>query len=109
MWRALDQRLPGDGERQHEGVQGEHVKQAIHAVLVKQHETDQHHAPGQHMCDIKSEILHHRLRVTNMSRVASRASMRAAPRNSGTRKTRILAIAVSKSASRKPPAASLPA
>src|SRR3546814_17006268 len=42
-----------------------------------------------------------------MSKVASSPSMRAAPRKSGTRTTRILAIAVSNTASRKTPAESL--
>jgi hypothetical protein len=46
------------------------------------------------------------LRDTKSRIMARSPSIRAAPRNSGTRKTRILAIAVSNSASRNPAAAS---
>src|SRR5690606_12764325 len=105
--RVLDERLPGDRERQDERVQGVDVEQAEHAVLVEQHEADQDQAAGEQVRDVEVERVHQRLRDTNSRSVASRPSIRAAPRNSGTRNTRILAIEVSNTASRKPPTASL--
>ena len=84
-------------------MQREDVEQPEHAVLVEQHEADQHEAAGQHMGEIEDEPLHQKLRDTNSSSVPSRPSISATPRNSGTRKTRILAIDVSNRASRKPP------
>jgi hypothetical protein len=50
-----------------------------------------------------------KLRDTNSNSVPSRPSMKATPRKSGTRKTRIPAIEVSKKTSRKPPTSSLAA
>ena len=49
----------------------------------------------------------YRLLETNSSSVPSSPSISAAPRKAGTRNTRILAMAVSNTASRKPPSASL--
>ena len=34
--RVLDIGLPGDGQRQHDGMQGEDVEERIHAVLVEE-------------------------------------------------------------------------
>src|SRR5207244_2048845 len=99
--------LPRDRQRQHEGMQCEDIEQCVEPVLIELHEANQHQRAGQHMGDVEADVAHHRLRETNSRRVASRPSIRAAPRNSGTRKTRILAIDVSNSASRKPPIASL--
>ena len=65
-------------------------------------------AAGKQMSDIEGEAVHQRLRETNSKSVPSRASMSAAPRKSGTRKTRILAMAVSNTARRMPQTASLP-
>ena len=89
-------------------MQGEDVEQREHAVLVEQHEAHQHHAAGEHVGDVEWRLVHQKLRDTNSSSVPSKPSIRAAPRNSGTRKTRILAIDVSNRTSRKPPTASLP-
>ena len=50
-------------------------------------------AAGEQMRDVEGEAVHHqKLRDTKSSSVASRPSINAAPRNSGTRNTRILAI-----------------
>ncbi len=64
-------------------------------------------AAGEQMRDVEGEAVHHKLRDTKSSSVPSRPSISAAPRKSGTRNTRILAIEVSNTASRKPPTASL--
>ena len=108
MRRVLDVGLPGDRRREHDGVQREHVEQPEHAVLVEQHEAHQHQAAGQHVRDVERRPAHQKLRDTNSSSVPSRPSMSAMPRKSGTRNTRILAIEVSNSTSRKPPTTSLP-
>src|SRR5579863_9046614 len=100
-------RLPSDRQRDGEGVEGEDVEHAEHPVLVEQRETQEHEAAGEEVGDIESESGHHRLCETNRRRVPSRPSMSAAPRNSGTRKTRILAMVVSNSARRTAPTASL--
>ena len=105
--RVLDVGLPRDRERDHQRMQREDVEQAEHAVLVQQHEAHQHQAAGEQVGDVEGEAVHHTLRETNRSSVASRPSISAAPRKSETRNTRILAIAVSNTASRKPPTASL--
>src|SRR5438552_6105925 len=107
MRRILDVRLPRHRHRDHEGVQGEEVEQAEHAVLVEQQETHQHQAAGEQMRDIEGEPVHQPPRETKRSRAARRPSMSAAPRNSETRKTRILAMTVSNTASTNPPTASL--
>ena len=104
--RMLDMRLPGDRERDHQRVQREIVHQAGHAVLVEQHEAHQHETAGQQVRDVEGEAVHQPARVTNSSSVARKPSISAAPRKSGTRNTRIFAIAVSNTASTKPPAAS---
>src|SRR6266568_1066871 len=104
---ALDGRLPRHRYRNHKGMQGKDVDQAEHAVLVKQHEAHQHEAAGEQVREIQCEAIHHTPRETKRSNAASRPSMRAAPRKSDTRKTRILAVTVSKTANRKPPAISL--
>src|SRR5690606_16848946 len=108
MRGILNMGLPRDGERQHDRVQRKNIEQAEHAVLVEQQEADQHQAASQKVGDIECERLHQKLRETNSSKVPRNPSISAVPRNSGTRNTRILAIEVSKKASRKPPTASLP-
>ena len=50
------------------------------------------------MGDVEVDPAHQKLPDTKRSSVASRPSIKAAPRNSGTRNTRILAIDVSNSA-----------
>ena len=109
MRRVLDEGLPGDGKREHQGVQRKHVEQRIKPVLVQHHEADQDEPAGERMRDVEGEAvhLHQKLFDTNRRRVPSRPSMSAAPRNCGTRKTRIFAVAVSNSARKKPAAASL--
>src|SRR5580704_3744396 len=109
MRRVLDEGLPGNGKREHECVQREDVEQRVQPVLVQHHEADQDQPTGQRMRDVKGEAvhLHQKLLDTNRSRVPSRPSISAAPRNCGTRNTRIFAVAVSNSARKKPAAASL--
>ncbi len=110
MRRVLDERLPGDRRRQHQSVQRVDVEQRVEPVLIELHEAHQHQRAGEHVSDIEREAVHgaHRLPDTNSSRMASRPSISAAPRYCGTRNTRILAMAVSKTASSTPPVASLP-
>ena len=109
MRGALDFGLPGDRDRENQRMQREHLEQREHAVLVQQQKADQDQPAGQQVRDIELQIGvgHYRTWVTNISRVASRASISAAPRKTGTRKTRILAMLVSKMASRYPATASL--
>ena len=106
---VLDKGLPCDGQRQHQGMKGKHVEQRIEPVLIQHHQADQHQPAGQRMRDVEGEAvhLHQKLLDTNRSRVPSRPSISAAPRNCGTRKTRIFAVAVSNSARKKPATASL--
>src|SRR5882724_3644140 len=91
MRRALQIGLPGDRARQRTGMQREHVEQGEHPVLIQQQEAQEDHGAREQMSNI----------------VASSPSMSAMPRNSGTRKTRILAMAVSNTTSRNASAASL--
>ena len=84
------------------------VEQRVEAVLIELQEADQHQRAGEQMGDVEIDPAHQKLPDTKRSSVASRPSISATPRNSGTRNTRILAIDVSNSASRKPPTASLP-
>ncbi len=109
MGRILDEGLPGNRERQHQGMEREYVEQRIEPVLIQHHQADQHQSAGQRVRNVEGEAvhLHQKLLETNSSRVPSRPSMNAAPRNCGTRNTRIFAVAVSNSASRKPASASL--
>ena len=109
MGRVLNIGLPGDRKREHYGMERKDVEQRIKPVLVQHHETDQDQPASERMRDVKGEAvhLHQKLFDTNRRRVPSRPSMRAAPRNCGTRKTRIFAVAVSNSARKKPAAASL--
>ena len=46
MRRVLDMRLPGDRQRQHEGVQPQHIQQAVRRILVQHQEADQHQPPA---------------------------------------------------------------
>src|SRR5437763_4415725 len=106
MRRVLDVRLPRHRHRDDQRVQGEDVEQAEHAVLVEQHEAHQHQTAGEHVRNVEGEGIHQPPRETKRSSAASSPSISAAPRNSETRNTRILAITVSNTASRNPPAAS---
>ena len=54
--RVLDVGLPGDRQRQHEGVQREDVEERVEAVLVEQHEAHQHQAAGEQMGDVEDEM-----------------------------------------------------
>ena len=51
--RVLDVRLPRHRHGDDEGVQGEDIEQAEHAVLVEQHEAHQHQAAGEHMRNVE--------------------------------------------------------
>jgi hypothetical protein len=99
--------LPGHGESQHHRLQCEDVQQRIKAVLIKQHEADQHQTARQEMGDVEGEALHFRVLVTNNSNAPRKPSIRAAPTKSGARKTRILAMLVSNTPSATPATASL--
>src|SRR5262249_17818842 len=107
MRRVLDIGLPGNRERDDEGMQREGVKEAEHAVLVEQHEAHQDEPSGKEMRDIEDEPVHQRLRETKSRSVPSSPSMSATPMKLGSRKTRILAMVVSNTARRAPPTASL--
>ena len=108
MRRVLRGGLPGDRRRQHQRMQREDIEQRVEPVLIDQHEADQHQRAGEQMGDVEGQAVHggYRLPETNSNNVASRPSISAAPRNSGTRNTRILAIAVSNTASSSPKPAS---
>src|SRR4029078_1583359 len=90
-------------------MQREHVEQRVKPILVQHHEADQNESAGKSTGDVEVEAvhLHQKLLETNKSSVPSRPCISAAPRNCGTRKTRIFAVAVSNSASKKPAMASL--
>src|SRR5207302_7925111 len=109
MRGVLDIGLPGHGKRENQGMERKHVEQRIKPVLVQHHEADQDERACERMRDVEGEAvhLHQKLLDTNSSSVPSRPSISAAPRNCGTRKTRIFAVAVSNSASEKPATASL--
>ena len=94
--------LPGDRQRQHDRLQREDVEQRVKAVLIEQHEADQHQAARQQMRDVEGEALHFRVLETNNSSAPRKPSIRAAPTKSGTRKTRILAMLVSNTPSATP-------
>jgi len=107
MRRLLNVGLPRHGERDDERMQREDIDEGKDAVLVQQHEADEHEAAGEEVGDVQFQMAHYTLRETNRSNAASKPSIRATPRKSETRNTRILAVTVSKTASRKPPTASL--
>ena len=107
MRRILDVGLPGHRERQHEGMQRVCVEQRIEPILIELEEAHQHQRTRKQVGDVETQPAHHRPRDTNRKSVASSPSISAAPRNSGTRNTRILAIEVSNSTSKRPPIASL--
>ena len=66
-----------------------------HPVLVEQHEADQDHAAGEQVGDVELEARAHIDLDTNSSSVPRKPSIRAPPRNSPTRNTRILAMVTS--------------
>ena len=106
MRRALQIGLPGDRARERKGVEREHVEEREHAVLIQQQEAQENHGARQQMGDIAVERTHRETFETNSRIVPSSPSMSAMPRNSGTRNTRILAMAVSNSTRRNASAAS---
>ena len=108
MWRMLDEGLPGHRQCQYGRMERVDIEQRVEAILVQHQEAHQHQRTGEEMRDVEFKSVHQKLLDTNRSSVASNASIKAAPRNSGTRKTRILAMDVSKTASRSPPTVSLP-
>src|SRR5258708_22837400 len=77
------------------------------AILVQHHEADKDKTAGERVRDVEREAVHQRLLDTKRRSVPSRPSMSAAPRNWGTRKTLIFAVAVSNIARRNPATASL--
>src|SRR6185312_11174580 len=105
---VLHEGLPGDRGGERKRVRCINVEQRIEPVLIKLQEADQHQRSGQKMGDIEIDSAHQKLADTKRSRVARSPSIRAKPKNWGTRNTRILAIDVSNSANRKLPMASLP-
>src|SRR6516165_10909274 len=107
MRRILNQRLPGDRRRQHHGMERVNIKKRIEPVLIKFEQTHQDQRSSKQMRDIEVDAVHQKLPDTKRSSVANNPSISAAPRNSGTRNTRILAIEVSNSAISTPPTASL--
>ena len=64
-------------------MQREDVEQAEHAILVEEHEADEHHAAGEHVRDVEVERSHQKLRETKSSSVASRPSMSASTEKFG--------------------------
>src|SRR5205085_11247588 len=105
--RLLDVRLPRDRERDDQRMQGEDVDEPRHAVLVEEHEAHQHEAAGEEVGNVEGDLVHQATRDTTSRSAARKPSIKAAPRKSETRNTRIFAMAVSNTASRKPAAASL--
>src|SRR5690606_9983624 len=107
MVGTLDPTATRYGARQKHGMKREGVQRRVDPVLVDHHEADQDEAPGQEVRDVEIQPMHrYRLLETKSRRVPSSPRISATPRKSGTRKTRILAIDVSNSASSAPPAAS---
>ena len=98
MRRVLDVGLPGDRSGQHQRVQRKDVEQRVEPVLIKLRKLTSTSAPASRWAMSKSIRLIRSSRDTKRSSVPSRPSISAAPRNSGTRNTRILAIDVSNSA-----------
>src|SRR6266852_6582811 len=109
MRRVLDIGLPSDGKCEHQGMERKDIEQGIKPILVQHHEADQDKRACERMRDVEGEAmqLHQKLLDTNRRSVPSKPSISAAPRNCGTRKTRIFAVAVSNNARKKPAAASL--
>ena len=107
MISVLHVGLPGDREGQHYRLQSEDVEQRIKAVLIEQHEADQHQAAREQMGDVKREALHFRVLETNSRSAPRKPSISAAPTKSGTRKTRILAMLLSNTPSATPASVSL--
>src|SRR5215831_8948078 len=105
--RILDIGLPCYRKRQYQRMQRKHVEQCIEPVLIEFEKAHQHQRACKQVSDVERQAAHHRLRETNRRSVASRPNISAAPRNSGTRNTRILAIDVSNSASSVPATVSL--
>ena len=92
---VADIALPCHGERQQHGLRGEGVQHREDAVLVEQREArDQHHA-RQEVGDIIGTIHRSTSLDRNARRMARKAKMKALPRNSLTRNTRILAMLTS--------------
>ncbi len=54
-------------------MQCEDIEQPEHAILIEQHEADQHQAAGQHVGHIEDEALHQKLRETNSSKRTKQA------------------------------------
>src|SRR5271169_6412021 len=88
--------LPGDRERQDDRMECKDIEQCKHAILIQQQEAHEHQGAREQMGNIAVESRHPRTLDTNSIMVPRSPSMSATPRKSGTRNTRILAMAVSK-------------
>ena len=99
---VLEPGLEGDGERKDHGLHGEDVQHAGDPVLVEEQEARDHHRTGQEMGEVEGQARHQSTRETKRRSVPRKLRTRAPPKNSGTRKTRILAIAFSKPARAAP-------
>ena len=93
--RPLDPRLPRDAHGEQQRMDREGVDQGEHPVLVEQHEADQNHAAGEQVGDVELEAGAHIDLDTNSKSVPRKPSIKAPPRNSPTRNTRILAMVTS--------------
>src|SRR5271169_6825538 len=101
--------LPGDGERQDARMECKDIKQGEHSILIQQQEAHEHQGAREEMGDIAVEGSHPRTLDTNSIIVPRSPSISATPRKSGTRNTRILAMAVSKTTRRNASVVSLAA
>ena len=109
MWGILNIGLPGNREREGDGLGGEDIDQGSEAILVEHQEADEDESAGKQVGDIEWKAAHlSPPRDTNSSSTPRIPIMKAALRKAETRNTRILAMAVSKSASRTAAMAILP-
>ena len=84
MRRLLHQRLPGDRNRERDGLQCEHVDDGHDAVLVKQQEAQDQHAAGEQMGDVEQKLVVHQNPCgTNRRNTASAAAANAPPTKIG--------------------------
>src|SRR3974390_2948536 len=88
--------FPCDSQRKDGGLNGEGVQHGKHAILIDEREADHEHQPGKKM-RYGIGLGNHPSSswVRNDSKIARDAKINATPKNSLTRKTRILAILTS--------------
>ena len=58
MRGGLNVGLPGDRQRQHEGMKREDVEQRVEPILIELQEADEHQRAGQHMGDVEAQAAH---------------------------------------------------